>query len=103
MEVCAQHLHASPIPPSERLGRALPQDLERLLLACLAKKPEQRPADARALRKALLGCSVPKWTPERAEAWWVEHGVHARRQPADTTARVDRDTVAIDLDARAAG
>jgi serine/threonine-protein kinase len=31
VEVCGHHLHTKPEPPSTRLGRAFPADLERLL------------------------------------------------------------------------
>jgi serine/threonine-protein kinase len=103
MEVCAQHLHAVPVPPSERLGRELPAHLERLILACLAKKPEQRPETARALRDALLALDVPAWTEERARAWWREHADAARRSLPTPVQKGERDTVAIDFNARAAG
>ncbi|HEY5955211.1 MAG TPA: serine/threonine-protein kinase, partial [Polyangiaceae bacterium] len=49
-EVCAHHLHSVPEPPSTRLGVPVATDLEALLLACLAKRPEDRPASAHALR-----------------------------------------------------
>jgi hypothetical protein len=59
---------------SARLGRELPADLEQLVLACLAKRPEHRPASASALRTALDTCADAKsWDAERAEGWWREH------------------------------
>jgi serine/threonine protein kinase len=51
IDVLAQHLQAEPEPPSRHA--AVPEDLERLILACLAKRPEDRPASAAALVKAL--------------------------------------------------
>ncbi|HKU44557.1 MAG TPA: serine/threonine-protein kinase [Polyangiales bacterium] len=45
VEICSHHLHTAPVPPSERLGRALPPKLEALLLRCLAKDPHERPDD----------------------------------------------------------
>jgi hypothetical protein len=80
-----------------------PADLERLILACLEKKPEQRPGTARALRDALLALDVPAWTEERAREWWREHADAARRPVAMPAQKGDRDTVAIDFEARAAG
>ncbi len=71
VELCAHHLHSVPPPPSER--HALPQDLERVILACLEKKPEQRPASARALAELLAGCQdAGTWTQADADAWWAD-------------------------------
>jgi eukaryotic-like serine/threonine-protein kinase len=71
VEVCGHHLHTEPIAPSERLGRSLPSELEALVLACLQKKPEQRPESATELAARLhaLPCRND-WTPETASAWW---------------------------------
>jgi serine/threonine-protein kinase len=73
MEVCGEHLHAKPVSPSQRLGKALPADLERTLLACLEKAPEARPESADALRDVLIACDVPRWTLAEARAWWKTH------------------------------
>jgi serine/threonine-protein kinase len=74
LEVCAHHLHTVPDPPSKRLDAPVPPDLEALLLECLAKRPEDRPASAHALRERLRACAAAgKWTNARAAAWWAEH------------------------------
>jgi len=78
-EVCAAHLSALPRPPSERLGRAVPGDLERLVLRGLAKSPADRPGSAAAFRTALLGCDVPAWTQDDARLWWTTCGARALR------------------------
>jgi serine/threonine-protein kinase len=83
VEICANHIHAQPERPSTRLGRELPPDLEQLVLACLAKRPAQRPAGAAALRAALDGCSdAGRWSEEQAESWWTTHAeaIEARRR-----------------------
>jgi eukaryotic-like serine/threonine-protein kinase len=49
VEVCAHHLHSPVMPPSERLGQTIPPALERLVLACLEKKPADRPENAVSL------------------------------------------------------
>jgi serine/threonine-protein kinase len=82
LEVCAQHLHAPPEAPSARLGRALPADLEALVLSCLAKAPEARPKSALELRGALDACEAAgDWTANDAVAWWTAHDarIGARR------------------------
>ena len=44
--------------------------LEEIVLACLAKKPGERPAHAAELAARLRGCGVPEWTRDHARAWW---------------------------------
>src|SRR5690606_16769706 len=51
VEVCAHHLHSTPEPPSARLGVPVAEDLEALIVACLAKRVDDRPASAQALRE----------------------------------------------------
>jgi eukaryotic-like serine/threonine-protein kinase len=79
LEVCAQHLHAEPMPPSRRLGAPVSPDLETLLLDCLAKSPAARPATAQAMRQRLRACAkAGDWTPDRAARWWTLHGQQLR-------------------------
>lgn len=82
MDVCSQHLHQTVTPPSVRASRQLPLDLERVILHCLEKKPDQRYQSVAELRDALAECNLPPWTPADARQWWVEH-------PAIGPARVD--------------
>jgi serine/threonine-protein kinase len=70
-EVCELHLRAEPEAPSARLGRALPEGLEELVLACMAKSPEARPASALDLHGRLLALDVPRWTRTDAVAAWA--------------------------------
>jgi serine/threonine-protein kinase len=101
-EVIGHHLHSTPVPPSEKTMKAVPPDLEAVILQCLCKKPEERPADARALREALERSTMaPRWTPEDAAAWW-----RAFRNSPDIVGRppaVDRTTeltITVDVDDR---
>jgi hypothetical protein len=74
LEVCAHHLHSVPDPPSTRLGAPVSSDLESVLLACLAKRPEDRPASAHVLRERLRACAAAgRWTNARAAQWWAGH------------------------------
>ena len=74
IDVCSQHLHAAPVPPSERLGDPLPDDLSAVILRCLQKDRAARPMDALALRDALLRCrDAGSWAEEEARAWWELH------------------------------
>jgi len=73
VELAAAHLHKDPVPPSARVG-GIPADLEAVLLTCLAKDPEGRPATAADVRERLLACAdAATWTPEDARAWWTAH------------------------------
>jgi serine/threonine-protein kinase len=75
VEICGHHLHTDPIPPSERLGREVPFELEALLMECLAKNPDDRPQSAGEIRTRLAASlEVPRWRQADAEAWWQEHG-----------------------------
>jgi serine/threonine-protein kinase len=75
VEICGHHLHTAPEPPSRRLGRPLPADVERWVLACLEKDPERRPGSAQAAAEALDGChDAEAWSAESARAWWVGKG-----------------------------
>ncbi len=75
VSMCGQHMMRAPDRPSERLGRPLPADLEALLLACLAKAPEDRPASAAELDEALAACAdAGSWTRADAAAWWTSRG-----------------------------
>jgi eukaryotic-like serine/threonine-protein kinase len=57
IELCSKHLYEVPLAPSQRTDGAIPEALEALLLACLAKAPSARPASAETLHSALRACS----------------------------------------------
>lgn len=65
------HVQKQPPKPSSRTELRISPELERIILQCLEKKPEDRPASARLLRKMLEQCpECHGWTQEDAEAWW---------------------------------
>jgi serine/threonine-protein kinase len=65
------HLQKTPVPPSERTELPVPAELERIVLDCLAKKPEDRPRSAQELGRRLEALAeVPEWTAAEAVAWW---------------------------------
>jgi len=71
VELCMQHAQQQPQTPSERLGKPIATDLETVILACLAKSPEQRPASARALAGQLANCAIASpWDQNAAVRWW---------------------------------
>lgn len=74
LETMMQHVHQAPVPPSRRTELLIPQDLEAVIMACLAKAPEHRPQTADALTSQLQAIHIePAWTAERATRWWDTH------------------------------
>jgi serine/threonine-protein kinase len=83
--VLAHHLATPPTPPSRI--RPVPADLEAVLLRCLAKEPDERPASMLALRAELLACEAAgTWTEADATAWWAQHGSPAPASSASSPA-----------------
>ena len=74
LQVMMQHIQTMPIAPSRRAGLFVPRDLEELILWCLQKQPDRRPASAAEVARHLASCRLDaRWTQERARAWWDEH------------------------------
>jgi serine/threonine-protein kinase len=72
MKVLVAHAREEPSPVS-RWRHDVPGDLERVVLRCLAKRPEERFQDVLALHQAFADCEAAgDWSPERAEKWWYE-------------------------------
>jgi serine/threonine-protein kinase len=74
LQMMAQHLRAQPVPPSQRTALPIPTALERLVLACLAKKPEDRPQSAAELERSLQAVGGESWSEGDATQWWTAHG-----------------------------
>jgi serine/threonine-protein kinase len=74
MQLIMQHAQAVPEPPSARTELPIPQELDAVVLACLAKDPAGRPQTARDLARRLDAVPMAgAWTPELARAWWDAH------------------------------
>jgi eukaryotic-like serine/threonine-protein kinase len=74
MGLLMQHVQAKPAPPSARTDRPIPATLDRLVLACLAKDPAERPQSARELSARLAEVEgASEWTQDRARSWWAMH------------------------------
>ena len=71
MQVFAHHLHTDPVPPSQKGPNPVPPDLERVVLSCLAKQPEDRPQGAAELDRLLTAVNVEPWTDADARRWWT--------------------------------
>ena len=74
MKLLLAHAQTLPEPPSSRTEMPIPQDLEALVLSCLAKNPDDRPKSARHLLQRLDAVALPQpWSDERARDWWKLH------------------------------
>jgi serine/threonine-protein kinase len=58
LQTILKHLQHPPVPPSQRTDRPIPAGLEAVVLACLAKRPEDRPPSAAALAERLQALEI---------------------------------------------
>jgi len=105
VEVCSAHLHDKPRAPSS-IKPEIPRALDEIVLACLAKKPGDRPKDAAALLAMLKEADIESWTIDDAQSWWTTHREKKPSLPPATkkTKSVSAfgSTIAIALDDRRA-
>ena len=91
-DVLMHQVKTMPLTPSDRLGKPICSDLEKLIMQCLAKDPGQRPPNASSLEEALANCeSAGTWTRKEAEAWWNQNISPA---PGDSTGSAGGETQA---------
>ena len=71
LQAMIDHVSTVPAAPSTRTGQPIPEWLDHLVLACLAKDPADRPRTANEIvqRMAMLEAG-PKWTTAQAREWW---------------------------------
>lgn len=73
MTMALKHVQAQPDPVSIRTEIPVDPALEAIVMQCLEKKPENRPASAAVLIEMLERCNLPQWTEQHAADWWAEH------------------------------
>jgi len=84
MAVMVAHAR-DPVTPPSQIRADIPADLERVVLRCLAKKPDDRYPDTPSLAEDLEACAdAPNWSPRHAALWWRDH---SGAGPGETTAR----------------
>jgi serine/threonine protein kinase len=78
MQVLMDHVQKTPVPPSRRIDGGLPSELDRVILACLEKDPNNRPQTAKELAARLRAVRLAEgWSEDRARRWWLTHGVRS--------------------------
>jgi eukaryotic-like serine/threonine-protein kinase len=73
LQMITKHIQESPVPPSERTELDVAPELDRIVLACLAKRPVDRPASATELEHMLASVELEPWSEEAATEWWRTH------------------------------
>lgn len=69
-----KQLQEEPPRPSQILKLSGADDLEQIILHCLAKRPDDRIQSAEALDHALAQCATANtWSCEEAQDWWRSH------------------------------
>ena len=100
VEIAAHHLHSMPPPPSQR--RPVPDDLERVILSCLAKDRGDRPPNADTLSRSLEHCrDAQAWSEADAEAWWCKAEAAGFKSKAEARGKhAPQRTMVCDLEQR---
>jgi serine/threonine-protein kinase len=79
VKVVAAHIYEAPAPVSNHRPD-VSEDLQTVVLRCLAKEPADRFADAKSLEIALAGCrAADQWSEKHSSNWW-----RARAAPSRT-------------------
>ena len=75
LAMMAEHAKSEPVSPSQRSELEIPGELDELVLACLAKDPDERPGSAEELARRLAAIEFERsWDGARARNWWDLHG-----------------------------
>ncbi|NKB88414.1 MAG: protein kinase [Acidobacteria bacterium] len=74
LDVCRAHLSDAPAPFADRGVSGVPEELEMIVMRCLAKDPEQRFQTMLQLRRALRDTGLEEdWRQADARTWWDAH------------------------------
>ena len=94
VDLCQKHIAESPVAPSARLDKPIPEELDDAILACLDKSRAKRPQTARDLTLRLDRVPVPDgWNVEKADLWWNQHerGTAIKAPPSAAAKTVSRE------------
>jgi serine/threonine-protein kinase len=69
-----QHIQTPAPAPSTRTELSIPAALDRVVLSCLAKSPNDRPQSAKELTRLFDEVDgTGAWTETRCREWWEKH------------------------------
>jgi DNA-binding NtrC family response regulator len=70
-QMLLHHARTTPVAPSQISELPIPRAIDEIVLRCLAKSPDERPASALELEADLSRVPFDRpWTQERAREWW---------------------------------
>jgi hypothetical protein len=73
-QMLLQHAQTAPVRPALISELPIARELESIVMACLEKRPADRPRSALALDAALAGVRFAQpWSQDRAREWWDMH------------------------------
>ena len=91
-QACLKHVRDKPQRPSELRKQPVDADLEKLIMQCLEKDPEKRPANAHELLQSLAQCqSAGQWSHQSAADWWQGQN----RETAELPSAVDTESTIV--------
>jgi eukaryotic-like serine/threonine-protein kinase len=73
IQVILKHVGEAPDPLSMHSAQPVPPELERAVMACLEKRPDDRPGSAAELAQLLAAVPLDPWTENDAAEWWTRH------------------------------
>jgi serine/threonine protein kinase len=102
LELQKKQLATAPAPPTWRTKNKISAELERAILRCLERDPEQRPQSALELRGLFLASPrAADYTPEARAAWWAEfHRLEQTSAKASPSTPSPLPTVKVDFAGR---
>ena len=84
MQAVMDHIQKPPPPVSTRTKESIPEELDFILLQCLAKQPNERPQTMQDLAESLSRIHFENgWTEERSRRWWLENAGRRETKPAE--------------------
>ena len=70
VKVALMHVSDKPVRASDKLGESIESELEGIVMSCLEKAPERRPASVADIRKRLEALNK-RWDQDDALDWWA--------------------------------
>lgn len=91
LKMILAHLAEAPRPLAQ-VAPEVPDDLATVVMHCLVKASDGRPANAAALKADLMACACwGSWSEADAQAWWREHAAVRGPRHTSTAIVVDDD------------
>jgi serine/threonine-protein kinase len=75
MSMVVHHVQDTAEPPSKHSELDVPSAFDEIVLACLAKSPDERPQSAAELKRMLAELELEdSWDDGDAKKWWAQRG-----------------------------